>query len=372
MNVIDWTSSQSEILINPRLSAQEQKEIYDGLKKSPPLPKGHYWLATSGSSGTSKWAALSKDAILASAHSVNQWLESIPKDIWVNPLPLFHAGGLGILARAHLSGAKVIDLYTAWQGKWNPDHYHRILQESQATWSALVPTQVYDLVIRQLSSPVSLKGIIVGGGKLSQPLYDKAVSLGWTLLASYGMTESSSQIATASIHSCSGKDLAMHLLDHMQVQITDEDYIQLKSPALLTLYGIKTQRGFQFHDPKEYGWFTTEDRGKLNGSVLTVWGRRSDQIKIGGENVDLNHLETIWENICLKNTIATKAFLAAVEDERLGHSIHLFIEGEKSLSMQKCVDEYHQQVMPFEKIRQVQLFDTLPRSAIGKFIKDYK
>jgi O-succinylbenzoic acid--CoA ligase len=369
MNVIDWTSSQSEILINPRLSAQEQKEICEGLQKSTPLPKGHYWLATSGSTGVNKWAALSKEAILASARAVNQWLESTSKDSWVNSLPLFHVGGLGILARAHLSGAKVIDLHTAWQGKWNPDHYHRILQESQATWSALVPTQVYDLVVRQLSPPESLKGIIVGGGKLSQPLYDKAISLGWKLLPSYGMTESSSQIATASIHSCNNQGLAMHLLDHMQVQITDEDYIQLKSPALLTLYGIKTQKGFEFHDPKEHGWFTTEDRGQLNGSILTVWGRHFDQIKIGGENVDLNRLETIWEKICLKHAMTTKAVLAAVEDERLGHSIHLFIEGVKSSDMQKCVDEYHHMVMPFEKIRNVQLFDTLPRSAIGKFIK---
>ena len=104
---IDWDESKSEILLNPRMPPEE-KRIAEEFLSAVPYP-GHVWLATSGTS-KQKWVALSKKALLASAQAVIIILECTSKDIWLNPLPLFHVGGLGIRARGYLSGAKVEEM----------------------------------------------------------------------------------------------------------------------------------------------------------------------------------------------------------------------------------------------------------------------
>src|ERR1700685_3894693 len=106
---IQWDDPETYVLINPKIPAGESEQIKNGLTHFAPLV-GHFWLATSGSSGHLKWVALSKAAVLASATSVNRHLESSSKDVWLHALPDFHVGGLGIWARAHLSGAKVVKL----------------------------------------------------------------------------------------------------------------------------------------------------------------------------------------------------------------------------------------------------------------------
>ena len=68
-----------------------------------------------------------KSALLASAEAVNKHLESDKRDTWVNPLPHFHVGGLGILARTYLSGAMLHDFKADCPGKWAPQEFYRYI-----------------------------------------------------------------------------------------------------------------------------------------------------------------------------------------------------------------------------------------------------
>ncbi len=217
--------------------------------------KGHIWLATSGTTSSPKWVALSKDAILTSAGAVNQHLKSDASDVWVNPLPDFHVGGLGIWARSFLSGTKV---YPFKPKRWDVYGYHRTLHDIKATLTSLVPTQVYDLVHKKLQPPQTLRAIIVGGGALPESLYHEAIQLGWRLLPSFGLTECASQVATAKHGS---KDL--HILPHVTLKIDDDGYICIKSTSLLTTYSTT--------DPKVNGWFKTEDKGHISEKCQTYF-----------------------------------------------------------------------------------------------------
>src|SRR5947208_384616 len=96
----------------------------------------HVWVATSGSTGALKLVALSKRAILASAAAVNERLQSGSQDVWCRVLPHFHVGGLGIEARAHLAGARLIDM------EWDAGAFAGLRDVSLAS---LVPAQVHDL-----------------------------------------------------------------------------------------------------------------------------------------------------------------------------------------------------------------------------------
>src|SRR5687768_11733428 len=138
--------------------------------------RAHVWLATSGTSGALKLTALSKKALLASAASVNRHLQSDSKDVWCCVLPTFHVGGLGIYARALLSGARVIT-----EG-WDPVRFGA---NPEISLASLVPAQVADLVRLGVRAPRSIRAVIVGGGALGTGLYAQAGELGWPVLPSY-------------------------------------------------------------------------------------------------------------------------------------------------------------------------------------------
>lgn len=327
-----------QVLINPR--HPQKTELENQLADVLP---DHFWFLTSGSTGQSKAVALSQDALFASARAVNAHLQATQRDIWLNCLPPFHVGGAGILARAHLSGSKVITL-----PKWDP----HALSEN-ATLTALVPTQIYDLVKANLTAPKNLRAVIVGGGALPLQLYTQAKKLHWPLLPSYGLTECASQVATAHAYE-------LQLLPHIEAKI-ENGRLSIKSPSLLTAYALLEDKKITLEDPKIDGWFLTEDCATLNGRTLAITGRLGDFVKIGGESVDLAKLNALIESL------SSECALLAMPDERLGHALHLAYTERAELPL--ILQRYHEQVLPFEKIRDTHLVDAIPRSPLGKILR---
>lgn len=337
---IDWTSDESHVPLNPRMPLDEQtrlRSFVTGLH-------GHIWLATSGTTGALKLTALSKSAMLASAAAVNRHVQSHAGDVWSCVLPAFHVGGLGILARAFLSGARVMRM--SWDAR-------EFASDREMTLASLVPAQVSDLVRLPLEPPPNLRILVVGGGALPETLYSAARSLGWPLLPSYGMTETCSQVATATLDSA---DLV--LLDHVESRTEPDGRLAFRGPSLLTGYG--TEGGFV--DPKVDGWFVTEDVGAIEGRVLRVEGRRADFVKIGGESVDLARLDAIVASIA-----GLHAAAIAVRDPRLGHVIHLAIDA--SVDAEQVTSAFNERVHPFERARAVHRVAKIPRSFLGKLMR---
>lgn len=338
--VIDWRSDESHLLLNPRMPREERRTL-----ESYVVPlRAHVWLATSGTTGALKLTALSKTALLASAAAVNRHLESDAKDVWMCVLPTFHVGGLGIYARALLSGARVV------AAAWDPA---RFAANREMTLASLVPAQVADLVGARLEAPERLRAIIVGGGALSEDTQRAAAGLGWPLLPSYGMTEAGSQVATARAGS---RELV--LLDAFEARVERDGRLAFRGEPLLTGYG--TAGGFI--DPKRRGWFVTEDLGSVNGRILTVSGRRGDFVKIGGESVDLARLDAI-----LSALAGPQAAVVAVPDDRLGHVIHLALGPD--VDADAVAAAFADRVHPFERPRRVHRVAEIPRSPLGKLIR---
>lgn len=338
--VIDWRSEESHLLLNPRMPRDERRRLETYVV---PL-RAHVWLATSGTSGALKLAALSKKALLASAASVNRHLQSNAKDVWCCVLPAFHVGGLGIYARALLSGARVIT------EAWDPA---RFAANQEITLASLVPAQVADLVRLRAVAPRSIRAVVVGGGALSAELYAEGMSLGWPLLASYGMTECSSQIATAQPGSP-----RLILLDAFEARREKDGRLAFRGEPVLTGYG--TAGGFV--DPKRRGWFVTDDLGWVRSSVLEVEGRLGDFVKVGGESVDLARLDAILSAIA-----GAHAAVVAVPDQRLGQVIHLAVDGE--VDGESVAAAFAERVHPFERPRRVHRVREIPRSSLGKLIR---
>jgi O-succinylbenzoic acid--CoA ligase len=277
-----WEEGGSFLLLNPRLPRTVLERL--AAAEFPDLAD-HVWLGTSGTGGVLKLIALSRAALEASAHAVNAHLAAGADDTWLNPLPLFHAGGLGIVVRASISGAQVELL-----PDWDPSAFTRRADRIGAALSSLVPTQVHDLVQAGCRAPSSLRAVVVGGGFFDESLRAAAQQLGWPVLPSYGLTEAASQVATAYLGLSDAPWLP--LLPHFEVRTNRQGLLELRGLSLLTGWLLFAADGPpRWEDPKIDGWFTTSDRAEVADGKITVLGRLDDLIKIRGELVDVGALE---------------------------------------------------------------------------------
>jgi O-succinylbenzoic acid--CoA ligase len=358
--VIDWESSDTNILLNPRLPREDTERVRELIDRAP-LLQAHVWLTTSGSADRIKPVALAKHALLASAAAVNRHLESDGNDVWVNALPTFHVGGLGIYARAFSSGAGVETC-----SEWSARAYHRLVTDAGATLSALVPTQVHDIVRATLTAPASLRAVVVGGGRLPDSLYRDARALGWPLLPSYGCTELGSQVATATLDSLDHDTVPpLTRLSHVEVRVDVGGLLALRGPSLFTAYA--TERGLD--DGKHDGWWRSDDTGRADGDTLTVIGRIGDVFKIGGEIVSLAHLQSIADHARADLEIPGDAAAVAMPDERLGHTVQLLVAGMTDTDVTRLLDAFNGLVLPYERARSTRVVEAILRSPLGKILR---
>lgn len=372
--ILDLDSAENILLLNPRWPAEDAaklRALSEAAQEDLNL-KGHVWIATSGSTADSvannKLVALSRKALVASAKSVNQFLHSTAADKWTQVLPSFHVGGLGIEIRAALSGAKVVPALL--DGKWDVTYFYQVLSSEKCTLSALVPTQVYDLVVNGFKAPPDLRAIVVGGGALDANLYKQARDLGWPLLPSYGMTETASQIATAPLSSLQQSEFPdIELLSHAKARRNAEGFLEVQAESLFTSYAQNQSSGPRWWDPKQDGWFVSEDKGDVQGSVLMIEGRSKDYIKIGGEGTNMARLRLIMDE-CIRELmpkVALQVALLDVPSARLGHEIHLATSLNQTES-EMLAQAFAKKVLPFEKVRSIHFVPEIPRSDLGKIL----
>lgn len=303
----------SALLLNPRMSGTWREKILSA--DLPDLPD-HAWLASSGTGGRLKIVALSRAALEVSACAVNGHLRADSSDCWINPLPLFHVGGLGIIVRATLAGSRFEAFFP-----WDAAQFVLRAAECGATLSALVPTQVHDIVRSALRCPPRLRAVVVGGGALDESLHAAAAGLGWPLLPSYGLTEAASQVATASPDARDASWLP--LLGHVEARIEDDGVLSLRGPSLLTGWMLfSADGGARWEDPKSGGWYRTSDRCELRGGALRMLGRVDDLLKIRGELVDVAALERDLQARVLSGLVR----IDAEPDTRNGALLHVVAE----------------------------------------------
>jgi O-succinylbenzoic acid--CoA ligase len=370
---VNWEDEISQVLLNPRLPENEAAQLIELEKQY--RRKSHLWMASSGSSKNSqdsvKLIALSKSAFLASAQAVNAHLKSSRDDCWVQVLPNFHVGGRSIEARCFLSGARVVDGFL--NEKWDAHHFHKVVSEKNGTLSALVPTQVVDLIRAGLRCPSSMRAIVIGGSALSLEIYQQALDLGWPLLPSYGMTECCSQVATASLESLKTRKPELELLSHIHAQKNSEGFLRIQSSALLTGYAQWRSGESSWTDPRHEGWFQTEDLCEIDGLVLTPLGRGSDFVKISGEGVSLQKLQEILESLALqkKSPDWKELALIALPDARTQFQICL-VSGSVQFAPDFLADltvEFNLRVAPYERIQLQKSVASIPRTALGKIAR---
>lgn len=263
-----------------------------------PLPPSSLLLFTSGSSGAPKMVSLSYLNFLSAAQSAIIACDLEPDDLWLLSLPLYHVGGLSILFRCLLSGAKITT---------DPTHLG-------ITHLSYVPTQLY----RSWPIYPRLKTIVLSGA----PIHEIPNQL--PILAAYGMTETASMIVgqrKAPLKNSfyylgrphSGKNL----------RLSPEGEIFVKGDSLFQGYWNGTEL---IAAPD---WFATKDIGlwdPIDG--LAIVGRKDYQFISGGENIQPEEIE----KALLTHPLIVEAVVIGKSDLEFGQRPVAFIRTTQSLA----------------------------------------
>jgi len=329
-----------------------------------PELRGHVLFATSGSSGSPKWVALSKEALLVSAVAVNRHLKVTAASIWGQALPPHHVGGFGVAARAFAAGCGFSESNRRWDapvfGKW--------LAESQVTHTSLVPTQVHDLVAAGVQAPVSLCVIVVGGGHLDAATGRAARALGWPVLASYGMTEAASQIATQGLESLKTlyQPAPLSLLPIWQAETTPERQLRISGPALFSGM-LERENGCWTFKPRPAQWHQTDDRVLLENRDLTHVGRTDTLVKVLGELVDPEMIERELAVLSAGKLAPGTFAVVAVPDARAEHAlVPVFATAVDAALIAAVLATYAERAPGLRRLWPPVMLENIPFSPLGK------
>ena len=321
---------------------------------------GHVLFETSGSSGVPKQVALSKPALLVSAAAVNRHLGVTPRSCWGLALPLRHVGGFGVAARAFEAGCR----FLTFDGRWDAGKFSAWLAENEVTHTSLVPTQVHDLVTAGLYWPPCLEAVVVGGGQLDRQTGQRARDLGWPVLASYGMTEAGSQIATQPPADLGSpyEPAPIPLLPIWEARVGEDGALMVSGPALFSGYVVDGT-----FTPRAADWHTTSDRAELNDRALTPLGRLDSWVKVLGELVDPEAIEREIVSLSGGKLAPPDLAVLAVPDERAGHRlVPVFLATVDARVIEETLAAYHRAAPGFRRLDAPVAVDVLPRGELGK------
>jgi O-succinylbenzoic acid--CoA ligase len=331
---------------------------------APPIPEvsGPIFFSTSGSTGVPKWIGHTRASLLASATAVNAHLHVDSGSCWGLALPIHHVGGFGVMARSYLARCKA----AIYPHRWDAALFSNWLSRENITHLSLVPTQVHDLVAAACRAPSSLRAVVVGGGVLPLATGRAARDLGWPVLASYGMTETASQIATRRIELLDlPYDTApIDLIDPWAVESGIDGRLQVRGPSLFS--GILScDDGEWIYAPRRSDTFVTSDLALVNGRELTILGRADSIVKILGELVDPISVEA--EILSLSGAAPGTLAVVAQDDPRAGKALVLLHEPSLApAAMAAVIAEYHATCPGFRRISRVIEIQEIPRSPLGK------
>lgn len=253
-------------------------------ERPPDAPVAVLW--TSGTSGRRRGVLLSERGLRASAEGTRLRLGLGPDDVWYASLSPAHVGGLALVTRAALLGSCLMV-----RGRFSVGELDALLDEGGLTHASLVPTMLLRLLERREGRPAppGLRCLLVGGAAAPPPLVERAVAAGYPVALTYGLTEATSQVATAPPDEVRRRpDAVGRPLPGVEVRIAPSGEIEVRGPTVSP--GLVD--GTPVADAG--GWLATGDLGRLDASgVLRVTGRRSDRIVSGGVTVDAHEVEAV-------------------------------------------------------------------------------
>ncbi|WP_017305894.1 2-succinylbenzoate--CoA ligase [Spirulina subsalsa] len=304
-------------LCHPQWTPQEwqsvleltQPQIIWGISPPPPtfpptptpqLPPQAIMIPTGGSSGKIRFAIHTWETLTHAVEGFYHYFNQQPV-CSLCLLPLYHVSGLMQGIRAFLTQGKlaIYNYSDLKKALTNNNLFAPLLSHNwQDFFISLVPTQLQFILEHNPQWLQQFKTVLVGGASTPNALLEQAYHHQINLALTYGMTETAAQIATLKPRDflnkiwCSGQTLP-----HAKItlQSPQNPIIQIESSALYW--------GYYPHGTEQAKIFITDDLGKINPEgYLSIFGRNSQKIITGGENVFPPEIEQIiFQTNCVQD-----------------------------------------------------------------------
>jgi O-succinylbenzoic acid--CoA ligase len=326
-------------------------------------------LYTSGTSGRPKGACLTWNNFTASASAAEDRLGATVRRRWLACMPLFHVGGLSILMRSVLCGGPV-----RLQSRFDAAAVSDALDGGDIAGISLVPTMLSRLLAQRgaRAAPRGLEVLLLGGAATAPELVARALVKGYPVCPTYGLTEATSQVATAAPpRAGTGETSPMLPVHGTEVRIVaDGCAVPPHAAGEIVVRGATVMRGY-LHDDEATaralrdGWLHTGDIGYLDAAGgLHVLDRRDDLVVSGGENVYPAEIEAVL----LEHPAVEDAGVTGVPDADLGARVvaWVVIKPDCSASVESLQRHCRERLAGFKQPREFRFVAALPRNAAGK------
>ncbi len=307
-------------------------------------------LYTSGSSGSPKLVELTDGNLEASCSAVAKRLQLKTHDGWYGSLALSHVGGMALVTRCTLLGSRLIIPRSR-----GTNGMAEAIADGSVTHASLVPTMLFDLLERWGDRPVpsTLRCLLIGGAAAPLQLVERALTVGFPVAVTYGLSEATSQVATSPPELTEQKPGTVGApLDGIEVRISDGE-LRVHGPTV-----VSTQAAPD-------GWLSTGDLGHVDDEGhIWITGRLSDRIISGGVNVDPGEIEA---HLCSSDEI-TAAVVLGLPHPRWGEEVvAAVLPALDRKPRPQDIGDHLRTILSGAKIpKRIFLFDAFPHNPNGK------
>ena len=294
-----------------------------------PLPEGEDAELASlnfsgGTTGAPKAAMLRHRNLMAVAHNTINGFDIHGESVFLNLRPLWPVAQ--VILMSHLfAGATVV------LRRFGPEEFATFVQQTGATRTSLVPTQLVrclDHLHARDERLERLQAIHVGGSRIPPAVFERALELiGPKIGVLYGLTEApvTSYLPPRALEAAAERRRLIHsvgcILGDYQVQIADTDdssRVLAGGSGEVLIRGGHVMAGY-WHDEAATsstlrdGWLHTGDIGEFDdGGHLHIVGRLKDVIRSGSSTVIPKEVEDV---IVLHPAVAEVAVIGLPDAE---------------------------------------------------------
>lgn len=347
------------VLMPPGLASAERVRLearIDALMADPTarLPSDAAAVVfTSGTTGLPKPAVLTHRALEASVRAFARNVPLGADDVWQLLLSPARVGGLSVLTRSLAARSAV-----AAGERFCAAQFWSRAERGGITLTSMVPAMLAQAMDASPEHPAPgrLRAVLLGGAAAAPSLLARARRRGIPVIATYGMTETASNVAATPF--AERFDVAGVGRPHPGVQIRIIDgRIQVRGDVRMAGYW-----GEPAMAPET--WLDTGDLGRFDAQGrLHVEGRRSDRIQSGGMNVmpaEVEHALAEVEGV-------RSAMVFGIPDPTWGEIVAaLLVAEDKPLADEDLVRGIQPLLAGYKSPRRIAWVEQLPETPSGK------